>query len=250
MHFFTQLFSSFITACHHTTAHHNHFTALFPGPPRWASARRELLDFMVQGKINRGRHTDHPTGRRSIRTNQCPLPPSPIFLQAGCPSCRPTNSLKALKAILQHANTILTTVIISSIPGLSLNSLHVNLSVTLMPTHPSSDCHHSTLKCQLVLTLWPYFTANHTHNFSSSSETNTSALLNYESWQDSTELKYATCWQSSVPDGLSTVFLQFIILQVLSAVISHRTLLYASAPLVNIQNCSCPSDCSMGWLTQ
>jgi len=26
---------------------HNHFTALFPGPPGSASARRELLDFMV-----------------------------------------------------------------------------------------------------------------------------------------------------------------------------------------------------------
>jgi len=39
---------------------HNRFTALFPGPPGWASARRELLDFMVQGEINRGRHTDHP----------------------------------------------------------------------------------------------------------------------------------------------------------------------------------------------
>ena len=56
---------------------HNHFTALFPGPPGWAGARRELLDFMVQGKINRGRHTDHPAGRHSIWTNQCPLPPSP-----------------------------------------------------------------------------------------------------------------------------------------------------------------------------
>jgi len=32
---------------------------------------------MVQGKINRGRHTDHPTGRHSIRTKQCPPPPSP-----------------------------------------------------------------------------------------------------------------------------------------------------------------------------
>ena len=77
---------------------HNRFTALFPGPPRWASARRELLDFMVQGKINRGRHTDHPAGRHSIRTNQCPPPPFPHFLQAGCPSCCPTNSVKALKA--------------------------------------------------------------------------------------------------------------------------------------------------------
>jgi len=43
----------------------------------------------VQGKINRGRHNDHPAGRHSIRTKQClPLSP-PCFLQvqAGCPSC-------------------------------------------------------------------------------------------------------------------------------------------------------------------
>jgi len=63
--------------------HHNRFTALFLGPPGWAGARRELLDFMVQEKTNRGRHTDHPTGRHSIRTNQCHLHHPPIFLQAG-----------------------------------------------------------------------------------------------------------------------------------------------------------------------
>jgi len=57
--------------------HHNRFTALFPGPPGWASARRELLDFMVQGKTSRGR--DYPAGRHSVRTNQCPPPPSPFF---------------------------------------------------------------------------------------------------------------------------------------------------------------------------
>jgi len=34
---------------------------------------------MVQGKINRGRHTDHLAGSHSIQTNQCPPPPSPIF---------------------------------------------------------------------------------------------------------------------------------------------------------------------------
>ena len=74
------------------------FYGPFPGPPRWASARRELLGFMVQGKINRGRHTDHLAGHHSIRTNQCPSPSSPHFLQTGCLSCRPTNSVKALKA--------------------------------------------------------------------------------------------------------------------------------------------------------
>jgi len=54
---------------------------------------------MVQGEINRGRHTDHPSGRHAIRTNQCPPLPSPQnFFQAGCPSCCPTNSVKPLKA--------------------------------------------------------------------------------------------------------------------------------------------------------
>jgi len=84
--------------------HHIHFTALIPGPPGWAGARRELLHFMVQGKINRDRNTNHPAGHHSIQTNQCPPPPSPIFLQAGCPSCRPTNSVKALKATSAHSN--------------------------------------------------------------------------------------------------------------------------------------------------
>ena len=74
--------------------HHKRFTALFPGPPGWGGARTELLYFMVQGEINRGRHADHPAGRHFIRTNQCPPPLSPYFLRAGCPSCCPTNSIK------------------------------------------------------------------------------------------------------------------------------------------------------------
>jgi len=36
-------------------------------------------NFRMQGKIDRGRHTNHPAVRHSIRTNQCPPPPSPIF---------------------------------------------------------------------------------------------------------------------------------------------------------------------------
>ena len=44
----------------HNHHHHNRFTALFPGPFGWAGARRELLDFMVPGKINKGTH--RPSG--------------------------------------------------------------------------------------------------------------------------------------------------------------------------------------------
>ena len=65
------------------------FYSLFPGSPGWTSARRELLDFMVQGKINTGRHTDHLAGRHSIRTNQCPPPPSPIFFTGRMPFLPP-----------------------------------------------------------------------------------------------------------------------------------------------------------------
>jgi len=43
-----------------TTLLHTHtpqpFYGPFRGPPRWAGARRELLDFIVQGKIKRQTH--------------------------------------------------------------------------------------------------------------------------------------------------------------------------------------------------
>jgi len=102
------------TTNNYNKSHHNHCTTtilrpFFPGPPRWAGARRELLDFMVQGKINRGRHTDHPAGHHSIQTNQCqcPPPPSPhIFLLARCPSCRPTNSVKLPLIQINEISTI------------------------------------------------------------------------------------------------------------------------------------------------
>ena len=75
--------------------HHNCFMALFPGPPGWAGAKRELLDFMVQGKINRGRHTDHPAGRHSIWTNQCPPPPSPISFAGPMPFLPPNQQCQS-----------------------------------------------------------------------------------------------------------------------------------------------------------
>jgi len=66
--------------CTHT---HNHFTALFLGPPRWAGARRNLLlDFYGARGDNRGRHINN----HSIRTNQQPTSIIPPFY-ARCPSC-------------------------------------------------------------------------------------------------------------------------------------------------------------------
>jgi len=71
----------FLSKNKHTTTHYR-FTALFPGPPGWTGARRKLLDFMVQGNINRGRYTDHTAGRHSIRTNHCAVPTSTMALSS------------------------------------------------------------------------------------------------------------------------------------------------------------------------
>jgi len=69
------------------------FMAPFLWPSGWAGARRELLDFMVQGKINRGRHTDHLAESYSIWTNHYPPPPSPIFYRPeALPAMQPTVS--------------------------------------------------------------------------------------------------------------------------------------------------------------
>jgi len=58
---------------HHTTTVLRPFFQNHLGEP---VPEEKLVDFMVQGKINRGRHTDHPAGHHSIRTKQCPPPNS------------------------------------------------------------------------------------------------------------------------------------------------------------------------------
>jgi len=62
---------------------HNRFTTLFPGLLWWVGARRNLLDFYGASEDNRGRHTDHPAGRHSIRTDQRPTsnPSSSLLCQ-------------------------------------------------------------------------------------------------------------------------------------------------------------------------
>jgi len=87
---FVAVYSGWLKKLNHHR--HNPFTGLFPRPPGWACARRELQDFMVKGKINRGRHTDHPVGRHSIRTNQCPPPPRIFYRPDALPDAQLTAS--------------------------------------------------------------------------------------------------------------------------------------------------------------
>jgi len=73
------------------SANHNHFTALFQDHPGEPVPAENFWTLWWKGRLT-DLHTYHPAGRHSIRTNQCPPPPSPHFLPAGCPSCRPTVS--------------------------------------------------------------------------------------------------------------------------------------------------------------
>jgi len=40
----------------------------------------------------------------SLQTDNHAITPTLSFLQAGCPSCHPTNSVKALKKVTEQAN--------------------------------------------------------------------------------------------------------------------------------------------------
>jgi len=77
------------TAISHTRTH-THLTALWPGLPGWAGTRKakQIWIFLKQ-------ETVAPAGPyASLHLAPCQHPIT-LFLQAGCPSCHPINSIKA-----------------------------------------------------------------------------------------------------------------------------------------------------------
>ena len=84
-----------INLCHDTTTILRPFFRDHPGE---TVPEENFWTLWCKGRLTQA-DTDQPAGRHSIWTNQCPPPTiPPFFLQAGCHSCRPTNSVKALKA--------------------------------------------------------------------------------------------------------------------------------------------------------
>jgi len=113
---------------------HTRLTALYPGLPGWAGTRKVkpicilLKQETVSGQWHQLGHMQVCTSLQTdSRTSPVPL----SFLQAGCPSCRPTNSVKALKA----------TQGVSIVPIVSahLHSLCVRLFVQLLSVCPSTN---------------------------------------------------------------------------------------------------------------
>jgi len=79
---------------------HTRLTALCPGLPRWASTEKVkpiwilLEQETVSGSGISWAIICHMQIYTSLQTNNHTSTPPLSFLQAGCPSCRPTNSVK------------------------------------------------------------------------------------------------------------------------------------------------------------
>jgi len=80
---------------------HTRLTALFPGVPRWAGTRKVKANLDFTGARD-GKWQWHQLGHMQVCTllhiDNHASNPQLSFLQSGCPSCRPTNSVKTLKA--------------------------------------------------------------------------------------------------------------------------------------------------------
>ena len=72
-----------------------------PGLPRWAGTRKALHFTEARDSEWQWHQLGHMQVCTSLQTDNHASTPTLSFLQAGCPSCRPTNSVKALKATLK-----------------------------------------------------------------------------------------------------------------------------------------------------
>jgi len=86
---------------HWNTHTHTRLTALFPGLPGWVGTRKvKPIWILLKQQTVSGSGISWAICKSAPHSRQIimPAPYHSVFLQAGYPSCRPTNSVKALKA--------------------------------------------------------------------------------------------------------------------------------------------------------
>ena len=79
---------------------YTHLMAFFPGLPGWAGTRKvKPIWILLKQETVSGSDISWDICKSASRSTQItmPVPHHSSFLQTGCPSCRPTNSVKALK---------------------------------------------------------------------------------------------------------------------------------------------------------
>ena len=89
-----------LEAMHTHTHTHSRLTALFPGLPGSAGTRKaKPIWILLKQETVSGSGISWAICKSAPRSRQVttPAPHHSVFLQARCPSCRPTNSIKELK---------------------------------------------------------------------------------------------------------------------------------------------------------
>jgi len=105
------IFSTFavVDPTHTHTHTHTHIDllALFLGLPRWAGTRKvKPIWILLKQELVSDIGISWAICKSASHSRQKTTPaPHPSFLHAGCPSCRPTNSVKTLKALSKILNS-------------------------------------------------------------------------------------------------------------------------------------------------
>ena len=86
---------------------HTRLTALFPGLPgdQYQKGKSNLDFTEARDSEWQWHQLGHMQVCTSLQTDNHASHPPLVFLQAGCPSCRPTNSVKALNQVIQISTT-------------------------------------------------------------------------------------------------------------------------------------------------
>jgi len=114
-----------------------------------------LLDFYGAGENNGGRGTDSRGGRHPNWTNGTPTPTTRQgFLQARCPSCRPTNSVKALKA--QNMQKVRRNFKSQNQPVVVRRQKMHTYKEHMSPSPPSRNALHTYMLHREHMTILPY----------------------------------------------------------------------------------------------
>jgi len=74
---------------------HKRFMALFPGSPGEPVPEQNFWTLWRKGRLYGGWHIDHLAGRYSIRTKQCPPPPSANFFTGRMPFLPPNQQCQS-----------------------------------------------------------------------------------------------------------------------------------------------------------
>jgi len=87
----------------HTHTHTQPFNGPFPGLPRWSGTRKvKPIWILLEQETVSGSGISWAVCKSAPRSRQIttPAPQHSVLLQTRCPSCCPTNSVKALKVLL------------------------------------------------------------------------------------------------------------------------------------------------------